>query len=103
MLKESNDDLGDGVDCFGMTPLHVLSLGHRCETAVFRQESFFHWTFRVIQPDYYGVFDVPTGKSILFMVKQHPRLPNMDGRSLVPGRRQRDVRNVLYANLVFYV
>lgn len=39
LLKESsnNDDLGDGLDYFGMTPLHVLSLSQRCDTSVFRE------------------------------------------------------------------
>lgn len=39
---------------------------------VFRQESFFHWAFGVIESGCYGVIDVDTGKSTLFV----PRLPD---------------------------
>ncbi|XP_063293730.1 xaa-Pro dipeptidase [Pelobates fuscus] len=38
---------------------------------LFRQESFFHWTFGVTESDCYGAIDVDSGKSILFV----PKLP----------------------------
>ena len=37
----------------------------------FLQESFFHWTFGVKEPDCYGAIDIDNGTSILFI----PRLP----------------------------
>ncbi|XP_040266444.1 xaa-Pro dipeptidase isoform X2 [Bufo bufo] len=38
---------------------------------LFRQESFFHWTFGVTESGCYGAIDVNTGRSILFV----PKLP----------------------------
>uniref|UniRef100_G1TCW5 Xaa-Pro dipeptidase n=1 Tax=Oryctolagus cuniculus TaxID=9986 RepID=G1TCW5_RABIT len=38
---------------------------------LFRQESFFHWAFGVTEPGCYGIIDVDSGKSTLFV----PRLP----------------------------
>ena len=29
---------------------------------IFRQESYFHWCFGVLEPDYYGAIDVDTGR-----------------------------------------
>uniref|UniRef100_A0A6I8NAU7 Xaa-Pro dipeptidase n=1 Tax=Ornithorhynchus anatinus TaxID=9258 RepID=A0A6I8NAU7_ORNAN len=38
---------------------------------IFRQESFFHWSFGVTEPGCYGVIAIDTGKSVLFV----PKLP----------------------------
>ena len=38
---------------------------------MFRQESYFHQAFGVLEPDYFGAIDVSTGNSILFI----PHLP----------------------------
>ena len=38
---------------------------------VFRQESYFHWTFGVTEADCFGALDVATGKSTVFV----PKLP----------------------------
>ena len=37
---------------------------------IFRQESYFHWCFGVLEPDYFGAIDVATGRSVLYQ----PRL-----------------------------
>jgi len=36
----------------------------------FRQESYFHWAFGVLEPDFFGAIDVATGRNVLYQ----PRL-----------------------------
>ncbi|ESO90952.1 hypothetical protein LOTGIDRAFT_217473 [Lottia gigantea] len=57
----------------------VLLQGGEAETRycsdnepLFRQESYFHWTFGVEEPDFYGAIEVDSGKTILFP----PKLPD---------------------------
>ena len=49
---------------------------HRyCTSAVaapFRQESFFHWTFGVLEPDTFGAIHVDSGETTLFFPRLLP-------------------------------
>jgi len=66
---------------------------------VFRQESFFHWTFGVLQPDYYGAVDVKTGKSLLFMVKLAQVYATWMGDILSPT----DIKEMYQVDEVHYI
>lgn len=52
---------------------------------IFRQESYFHWTFGVREPDFYGVINVETGKSYLFAPKLPQEYAVWMGELLKPG------------------
>uniref|UniRef100_A0A1X7VCZ3 Xaa-Pro dipeptidase n=1 Tax=Amphimedon queenslandica TaxID=400682 RepID=A0A1X7VCZ3_AMPQE len=39
---------------------------------VFRQESFFHWLFGVVEADWFGALEVESGRVTLFMPRLHP-------------------------------
>lgn len=61
------------------TGCFVLLMGGRTQNfyntdtePVFIQESYFHWTFGVTEPDCFGAIDVASGKSYLFF----PKLPD---------------------------
>ena len=46
----------------------------------FKQEGYFHWSFGVLEPDWYGAIEVDTGRATLFM----PTLP--ESYAVVMGR-----------------
>ncbi|XP_054725029.1 xaa-Pro dipeptidase-like [Uloborus diversus] len=50
------------------------SCTHHCSDRehLFRQESYFHWAFGVIEPDFYGAIEVQNNRSHLFV----PKLPD---------------------------
>lgn len=67
---------------------------------IFRQESYFHWAFGVLEPGWYGTIDVSTGRTTLFM----PRLPQEYAmwmgriRTTEEYRRQYQVDEVRYVD-----
>merc|ERR1712126_311193 len=66
---------------------------------VFRQESFFHWTFGVLEPDYFGALEVATGQSVLFM----PRLPEEYAILMGTVKTPKDIKAMYDGDEVYYV
>lgn len=67
---------------------------------VFRQESYFHWTFGVLEADCFGVVDVDTARAIVFV----PKLPESYAvwmgkiHGLDHFKRKYEVDEVFYTN-----
>ncbi len=51
---------------------------------VFKQESFFHWAFGVLEPDHYGAVDVQSGRSIIFIPRLSEDYATVMGRLQTP-------------------
>jgi len=66
---------------------------------IFRQESYFHWSFGVLEPDYYGSIDVATGRSVIYM----PRLPEDYGIIMGHVPTPEEVRERYQVDEVMYV
>jgi len=66
---------------------------------VFRQESYFHWAFGVLEPDYYASIDVSTGRSTIYM----PRLPEDYGIIMGHVPTPQEVRERYMVDAVLYV
>jgi len=66
---------------------------------IFRQESYFHWCFGVLEPDYFGAIDVTTGRSIIYM----PRLPEDYGIIMGHVPTPQEVKERYQVDSVLYV
>lgn len=60
-------------------------LGDSDSAIVFRQESFFHWAFGGLEPDWYGAIEVLTGRSILFTPRISEEVAVYDGMPSSPA------------------
>jgi len=66
---------------------------------IFRQESYFHWCFGVLEPDYFGSIDVTTGRSTIYM----PRLPEDYGIIMGHVPTPEEVKERYHVDSVMYV
>ncbi|CAF1291995.1 unnamed protein product [Adineta ricciae] len=66
---------------------------------LFRQESYFHWAFGVIEPDFYGAINVQNGESILFI----PRLPAAYVAWMGKIKEPDEFKKIYHVDHVYYV
>ena len=66
---------------------------------LFRQESYFHWAFGVIEPDFYGAINVENGESILFI----PRLPPSYVAWMGKIKETDEFKQIYHVDHVYYV
>ncbi|KAA0196078.1 hypothetical protein HAZT_HAZT010152 [Hyalella azteca] len=84
LLQGGSDVQRDATDC----------------TWVFRQESFFHWVFGVLEPDWFGVIKVDSGKTTLFCPKLPQDFAVVMGRIIPPEdfKTRYQVESVCYVD-----
>jgi Xaa-Pro dipeptidase len=66
---------------------------------LFRQESYFHWTFGVVEPDFFGAINVQNGQSILFIPRLPPSYAAWMGKIKVPE----EFKQIYHVDQVYYV
>jgi len=66
---------------------------------LFRQESYFHWAFGVIEPDFFGAINVQNGQSILFI----PRLPPSYVAWMGKIKEADEFKPIYHVDHVYYV
>jgi Xaa-Pro dipeptidase len=66
---------------------------------LFRQESYFHWAFGVIEPEFYGAINVQNGESILFI----PRLPPSYVAWMGKIKEPNEFKEIYRVDQVYYV
>jgi Xaa-Pro dipeptidase len=66
---------------------------------LFRQESYFHWAFGVIEPDFFGAINIQNGESILFI----PRLPPSYIAWMGKIKEPDEFKEIYHVDKVYYV
>ena len=66
---------------------------------LFRQESYFHWAFGVIEPEFFGAINVQNGQSILFIPRLPPSYVSWMGRIKEPE----EFKQIYCVDQVYYV
>ncbi|CAF0961215.1 unnamed protein product [Rotaria sordida] len=66
---------------------------------LFRQESYFHWTFGVIEPDFIGAINIQNNQSILFI----PRLPPSYVAWMGKIKEPDEYKKIYHVDHVYYV
>lgn len=66
---------------------------------LFRQESYFHWAFGVLEPDFYGAINVQNNEAILFIPRLPPSYTAWMGRIKEPD----EFKQIYHVDHVYFV
>ncbi|CAF2512421.1 unnamed protein product [Rotaria sp. Silwood2] len=66
---------------------------------LFRQESYFHWAFGVVEPDFFGAINVQNNQSFLFI----PRLPSSYVAWMGKIKEPNEFKHIYDVDHVYYV
>ncbi|CAF0996440.1 unnamed protein product [Rotaria magnacalcarata] len=107
LFKENRQRLCEVLRCHRTLPpdSFVLLQGGKSEMRycsdhepLFRQESYFHWAFGVIEPDFYGAINVQNNESMLFI----PRLPSSYVAWMGKIKETDEFKQIYHVDHVYY-